>query len=92
MATDNGKILRALSDENRLAAVRIIAKSDGICARDLLDEIDITQPTLSHHMKVLAESGLIDVIKEGRKRYYTINKDNADEFLDSLADLIDGKD
>lgn len=88
MATDNGKILRALSDENRLAAVRIIAQSGKICARDLLADIDITQPTLSHHMKVLAESGLVDVIKDGRKRYYVINQETADEFLDSLKKLI----
>lgn len=86
---DSEKILRALSDGNRLNIVSAIAKSEKICAHDLLEGLDITQPTLSHHMKVLADSGIVDTVKDGRRRYYAIDREVAAEFLESMGKLLD---
>ena len=61
--------LNALADGNRLRIVQIIAKENAICARDLLKELDITQPTLSHHMKALVNCGLVTGTKKGRWCY-----------------------
>lgn len=89
MKADQEKVLKALSDGNRLSIVSVIARSERTCAKELLEQIDITQPTLSHHMKVLAESGLVNTLKEGRVHYYTIDREVARDFLDSMRELLD---
>lgn len=88
MKTDSEKILKALSDGNRLHLVSVIAKNEKSCARDLLEGIEITQPTLSHHMKVLTDSGLVTSMKEGRMRYYVLDREKAEAFLADLQELL----
>lgn len=66
-------LLKALSDENRVCIVSMIADRDDICACNILDELGITQPTLSHHMKVLCESGLVTCRKEGKWMHYSLD-------------------
>ncbi len=78
--------LNALADGNRLRIVQIIAKENAICARDLLKELDITQPTLSHHMKALVNCGLVTGTKKGRWCYYSIDSAHARD----LADFMNG--
>ena len=78
--------LNALADGNRLRIVQIIAKENAICARDLLKELDITQPTLSHHMKALVNCGFVTRTKKGRWCYYLIDSAHARD----LADFMNG--
>ena len=52
------KKIKALTDENRLAIMLALQHGEK-CGCDLLEELNITQPTLSHHMKILADSGLV---------------------------------
>ena len=65
------EICKVLSDPNRLKIIKLLT-SEELCACKLLEEIQITQPTLSHHMKILSESGLVSVRKEGKWSYYSI--------------------
>jgi len=58
-----------------------------LCACKILEEFNITQPTLSYHMKILSESGLIDSRKDGVWMKYTINKDNLKSFKDFINDI-----
>ena len=67
------QLFKALGDENRLRIVGLIAENKEICACKLLDELDITQPTLSHHMKLLRDSNLIRARKEGRWMHYSLD-------------------
>lgn len=67
-----GATLKALSDPNRLKIVDILSYGEK-CANDILKELDITQPTLSHHMKVLQELNLVVCRKSGLWRYYSLN-------------------
>ncbi len=53
MPLDRALVFKALADENRLHVVEILAGRGETCACELLDELDVTQPTLSHHMKVV---------------------------------------
>lgn len=64
---------KALCDENRLRIVEELQGGEK-CACELLELLSITQPTLSHHMKILCESGLVDVHKQGRWMRYSINR------------------
>lgn len=63
------KLLKALSDENRLKIMELLAGGEK-CACVLLTSLEIGQPTLSHHMKLLCESGLVSARKEGKWTHY----------------------
>ncbi len=67
------KVFKALGDENRLRIVNRICCNGEVCACNLLEDLDVTQPTLSHHMKLLRECGLIKARKEGRWMHYSLN-------------------
>ncbi len=86
MAGIDADVFKALSDGNRLTILRIL--SDGeICACRILEALDITQPTLSHHMKILCDSGLVKARRSGQWSYYSIDRDRLEElkdFIDSL--------
>ncbi len=68
------KIFKGLCDENRLLILDIL-KIQEKCACHLLEELDITQSTLSHHLKILCDSGLIQARKDGKWTYYSICPD-----------------
>lgn len=67
--------LKALSDETRLKIFDMLAGGE-LCACEILEEFSITQPTLSYHMKILCESGLVDSRRDGVWMRYSINKHN----------------
>lgn len=71
-------LFRALSDTNRLAIIDMI-KTEKKCACKILEELQITQPTLSHHMKILCDSGLVNSRREGKWMHYSINKELFEE-------------
>ncbi len=76
-------ICKALSDNNRLQIVQLLSSGEK-CGCKLLEAFDITQPTLSHHMKILCECGLVNSRKEGKWHHYSINK----TVLEILNDFI----
>jgi ArsR family transcriptional regulator len=61
---------RVLGDPARLRLLSMIAARDEVCACDLVEPLGISQPTVSHHLKVLYEAGLADREKRGRWVYY----------------------
>lgn len=81
------QLFKVLGDENRLRIIKLIAESDEICACKLLDELNITQPTLSHHMKLLRDSNLIRARKEGRWMHYSLDKAMIDTLCIALKEL-----
>jgi len=82
------KISKALGDKNRLNILLHITKKGG-CAQcsEIHDIIDLTQPSISHHVKILVEAGLIEPEKEGRNFKYTLNVKVLDNFLMFLEKL-----
>ncbi len=76
---DISAICKAMSDPNRLKIIELLTKGEE-CACHLLDELQIVQPTLSHHMKVLSDCGLVSYRKDGKWMYYTINCERFKEF------------
>lgn len=83
----NAKIIKALSDANRLKVIDILSCGEK-CACDLLEQFDFTQPTLSHHMKVLIECGLVTSRKEGVWNYYCLNLTSCNKLVLFLMDII----
>lgn len=77
-------MFKALSDENRLR-ILVLLKEGERCGCNLLEEMKITQSTLSHHMKILCDSTLVNVRKEGKRMYYSIS----DEGMNNAKKIID---
>jgi ArsR family transcriptional regulator, arsenate/arsenite/antimonite-responsive transcriptional repressor len=79
-------LLRALADPVRLRLMSLVASHEGgeACVCDLNDAFDLSQPTISHHLKVLHEAGLLDREKRGVWVYYRASTDA----LTGLATLI----
>lgn len=73
------KIIKAIADPNRLQILDMISTGEK-CACDILDDFQFTQPTLSHHMKVLIEAGIVTARKEGKWHYYSLVTENVEEF------------
>ena len=63
-----------IAEPVRIQILRLIASKGEMCAKDILPKFDITQPTLSHHMSILEEHGLVSSRKQGRCVFYSINK------------------
>lgn len=84
---DLALIFKSLSDETRLRIIDML-RCDELCACDILEEFEITQPTLSYHMKILTECGLVKARKDGPWTRYTLNMDLVQllkEFLDHIS-------
>ncbi|MDD2993212.1 MAG: metalloregulator ArsR/SmtB family transcription factor [Pygmaiobacter sp.] len=69
---DVALICKALGDSNRLQIVKMLSEGEK-CACNLLERFEITQPTLSHHMKTLCDCGLVEVRREGKWSHYSLN-------------------
>ena len=77
-------IFKALCDENRVQIFRLLQGGEH-CTCHLLEEMNLSQPTLSHHMKILSDSGLVVGRKEGKWMHYSISAECA-----SNTDLYEG--
>lgn len=69
---DVALICKALGDSNRLRIVKMLSDGEK-CGCKLLKAFEITQPTLSHHMKILCSCGLVTARKEGKWTYYSLS-------------------
>ena len=67
-------IFKALADENRIRILKLLQNGEK-CACVLVDDLQITQPTMSHHMKILCDSEIVVGRKEGKWVYYSISSD-----------------
>ena len=86
---ENAKIIKALSDSSRLKIIDILSCGER-CACDILEYFDFTQPTLSHHMRVLMDCNLVECRKEGLWSYYSLNGSNCNKLILFLMNLITG--
>ena len=87
MNTSNAaSICKALGDPNRLKIVEMLTEGE-MCACKLLEALAITQPTLSHHMKKLSESNLVNAREEGKWTYYSLNCQTFSEFRTFIGNI-----
>lgn len=81
------RIAKALSDRNRLLILQNIAKQKCVGCTQVQDVVSLAQPTLSHHVKVLVDAGLVDTLKDGRNLNLYLNKEKVQELIDFLSQL-----
>ncbi len=82
---EDARKIKALADENRLAIMMSLQQKEK-CACYLLEELNISQSTLSHHMKLLCDSGLVVYRKEGKWMHYSLSEEGVNAF----REMIDG--
>jgi ArsR family transcriptional regulator len=79
-------LMKALSDPVRLRLMSLIAAADEACVCDLTAPFAVSQPTISHHLKVLRDAGLVDSERRGTWVYYRARR----EALDAVGGLFTG--
>jgi len=77
------ELMKALSDETRVRIVHILSCGE-LCACDIQEYFDLTQPTLSHHLALLVDAGLVTARREGKWAHYSLTGAS----FDALGDFV----
>jgi ArsR family transcriptional regulator, arsenate/arsenite/antimonite-responsive transcriptional repressor len=85
------KFFKAVCDEHRQAILALLHKHGEMNASDLLKKMKLSQPTISHHLKILCDSGAISHVKKGREVYYKVSKDIIDSCCGGFMRKFCGK-
>ncbi len=87
-STKTAETLRALGDPTRLGIMSLLANQAGpICVCDIVANFAQTQPTISHHLRILREAGLVDTMRRGTWAYYAIRPGALDTLIGALGTL-----
>lgn len=81
-------VFKALSDPNRLKIIEML-KNGEVCACNILENCEFSQPTLSHHMGILIRAGVVISRKEGKWIHYSLNSESLDSIIKYLNLLMD---
>lgn len=81
------KVLKAISDPKRLKIADMLSGGE-LCVGDLQDTFQVSQPTLSHDMRILLEANIVQSRREGQRVMYSLNRDSIRIFLDTLNDIF----
>lgn len=90
MISDNqrrARVFKAFCDEHRVAILDLL-KDGERCACELQDSLDIGQSTLSHHMRILCDAGIVTPRRSGKWTYYSLNKTGSLRALIMLKDVL----
>ncbi|NLY71278.1 MAG: winged helix-turn-helix transcriptional regulator [Clostridiales bacterium] len=84
------KVLKALADPTRLSIIDMLSCGE-MCACKILEKFSITQPTLSHHMKILCNAGIVNARREGKWTHYSLNSENIEELHEFMLRITSDK-
>lgn len=81
------RLLKALADPTRLRILSLLSRHEGeVCVFEIVESFTLEQPTISHHLRILRDAGLVDCRKKGLWAYYYVRRDA----LSRARDVIDG--
>lgn len=84
-------VFKAMSDETRLQIMDMLSCGE-MCACDILSYLSISQSTLSYHMKILADCGLVHAARDGAWMRYTLNQERAEKLVNFMQQISHEKD
>lgn len=88
-AVGQARLLKALADPTRLRILSLLNRYEGeVCVFEIVESFTLEQPTISHHLRILRDAGLVDCRKRGLWAYYYVRRDalsRAREIITSLA-------
>src|SRR5437762_7420749 len=76
---------KALADPTRVAIVNVLSAADEVCVCNLTETFDLSQPTISHHLKILREAGLVESSRRGTWSYYRLVPDAIEALRGALG-------
>ena len=76
---------KALADPTRVAIINSLSAADEVCVCNLTDAFELSQPTISHHLKVLREAGLVESTRRGTWAYYRLVPESIDALRAALG-------
>ena len=79
-------IFKAFCDENRLK-ILVLLSSGEMCGCKLIEALGVTQPNLSHHMKILCDSGVVEGRKDGKWTHYKISAEGRNYAINLLSEI-----
>lgn len=82
------QVLKAMADPNRLKIIDLLS-CGSLCACDILQHFDFSQPTLSHHMKVLQTAGIVLARKDGKWQHYSLQAKFVRNFKHDIEQLLE---
>ncbi|GCE17469.1 ArsR/SmtB family transcription factor [Dictyobacter kobayashii] len=86
-AVVQARLLKALADPTRLRILSLLSRHEGeVCVFEIVESFTLEQPTISHHLRILRDAGLVDCRKKGLWAYYYVRRDA----LNRARDVIDG--
>jgi ArsR family transcriptional regulator, arsenate/arsenite/antimonite-responsive transcriptional repressor len=85
------KVAKALADGRRFKIFQTVAETDGICCGAVCEQFNVSQATVSHHLKELTESGLLDVRSEGQFKYWKVNTGVINRYISELKERLNLK-
>jgi ArsR family transcriptional regulator len=83
-----GALLAALGDPTRLGIVQLLSTHDRLCVCVIAEAFPVGQPTVSHHLRVLREADLVDVVRQGHWAYYGLRRDVLKRAVAQLVGLL----
>lgn len=83
------KNLKAIADENRIRILNLLYKKKDLCVCEIREIIGLSQPTISSHLKILENCGLVDYNKDGKWVNYRINKDLNKKIMQILESIFE---
>ena len=86
-AQQQARVFKAFCDENRLTILQLLSSGEK-CACKLQDELGIGQSTLSHHMRILCEAGVVNARREGKWTHYSLNRENGERAVELLGEIL----
>ncbi len=81
---------KALADDTRQAILRLLLQGE-MCVSDIVDAFGLSQPTISHHLRILKSAGLVGSRKDGKQVYYAVIQENVTECCGMLMTKFSGK-
>ena len=86
-AVVQARLLKALADPTRLRILSLLSRHEGeVCVFEIVESFTLEQPTISHHLRILRDAGLVDCRKKGLWAYYYVRRDA----LTRARDVIEG--
>ncbi len=87
-AEQTAALLRVLADPARLRILSILMAAEEVCVCDFVEPLDLSQPTVSHHLKQLREAGFVSSERRGKWIYHSLRTDRLDEVRAALMTRV----
>lgn len=87
---DYARVFKALGDPKRVMIIDMLSGGE-LCACKILERFEISQSTLSHHMKILCECGLVRAREQGKWTYYSLDGDTVSAIMQFFRDITSNK-